>query len=57
MLKPKLPIAFRKTRVQNQLQRADEVALADLVLADDDDTFAGLDVDLREVREVAYFYP
>jgi hypothetical protein len=57
LLKPQLPVTFRKTRVEDQLQRADEVALANLVLTDDDDAFAGLDVDIREVREVANFYP
>ena len=37
-------------------QGADEVALADLVLTDNDDALASLDIDVREVCEIAYFY-
>ena len=56
MLESELAITLRQPRIEDQLQGADEVALADLVLTDNDDALASLDIDIREVGEIAYFY-
>ena len=55
MFKPKLAVALRKAGIEDELQSADEVAFANLVLTDNDDAIARLDVNFREVCEIAYF--
>jgi hypothetical protein len=57
MFKPKLAVALGQAGIEDQLQGADEVALADLVLADDDDAVAGLYVEVRKIGEVCNFDP
>ncbi len=52
MLQPQLSVALGQRRVEQQLQGEHEIALADLVLADDDDTFARLDVEIRKIGEI-----
>lgn len=56
MFEPELAVALRKTWVEDQLQGTNEVALADLVLAHDDNAVARLDVNIGEVGEVNYLY-
>ncbi|KVS32800.1 hypothetical protein WK34_05655 [Burkholderia vietnamiensis] len=52
MFKPQLSIAFRQARIKDQLQAANEIALANLVLSHDDDTFPRLDINIREIGEI-----
>ncbi|MGY2686768.1 hypothetical protein [Pseudomonas tolaasii] len=52
MFKPQLSIALRQARIKDQLQAANEIALANLVLSHDDDTFPRLDINIREIGEI-----
>ena len=57
MFKPKLTVALGQTGIEDQLQSADEVALANLILTHNDDAVASLYVEVREVGEVFNFDP
>ena len=57
MFKSGLAVALRQTRVEYELQGANEVALADFVFADHNDAAGSLNIDFGKIGEIAYLYP
>jgi hypothetical protein len=55
VLEPQLPIAVGQSRVESELKREDQVALPNLVFADNHEVLAGLNLEVGKVCEVFDF--